>query len=411
MTDASTRDTVSLALAGLLLIALVAGVREVLSPPVVFLLFGFTLWPLRARPGVITALLAGGALTLLWLLGRYGVFIGPFALAFVLAYLIAPAVERVEGWGLRRAWAIPAVLIPLVGVVVGLAVLAGPQVADQASAIVDKAPRLVATVLTWLDGVRAHLATWTLLSVRQRAWLAGLNADQLTLLLQQHASDILTMVGGWALGLARQVGTIFGIIGYLFITPVVLFHLLRAWPRIVAFLGDTIPPARREPIRRFVAEFDGSLGRYVRGALTEAVLIGVMTLVGLGLTDVPNALLLAVITGISTLIPYLGLVVAGVLSLVVALTMDDPASGLLRVTLVFTFVHIMDGSVMGPRIVGDSVGLHPVWIMIALALSGAFFGFIGLVIAVPLAVLVKMIGVRALARYKAGPAYAGASAP
>jgi predicted PurR-regulated permease PerM len=124
---------------------------------------------------------------------------------------------------------------------------------------------------------------------------------------------------------------------------------------------------------------------------------------------VPGALLLAVITGVSTLVPYLGVVVAAAFSLIVALSMDDPASGLLRVAVVFAVVHVLDGSILGPKVVGNSVGIHPVWIMITLALSGAIFGVLGLFIAVPLAVLVKMLGTATLARYKASAAYGGAA--
>ena len=97
--------------------------------------------------------------------------------------------------------------------------------------------------------------------------------------------------------------------------------------------------------------------------------------------------------------------IACALALVVALTMEDPVSGLIRVLATFAAIQFMDTNFTGPRIVGNSVGLHPIWIMIALTMSGAFFGFIGLLLAIPLAVLVKMILTRGIARYKASPMY------
>ena len=407
--SASTRDAITLAFAALLAVALLAGVREVLSPPAVLGLLYLALWPVRQRAGIRMVLVASTLLALLWFWDHYGAFLGPFVLAMVLAYLIAPAVARVEEWGVGRRTAIAIVLVPLVGILVGLIVLAAPQVADQASAIVVKAPQLVTTMLGWLDGIRQDLARWTLLSEGQRAWLAGLNAEQLTTMFQEHAGGALQALGTWALGLGRQIGTIFGIIGYLVITPVVLFHILRSWGHIGTVLDAAVPAREREGLRTFVAAYERSLGRYVRGAVTEALIIGVVTLAGLLIAGVPSALLLAVITGVSTLVPYLGVVVAATFSLVVALSMDDPASGLLRVAVVFAVVHVLDGSILGPRVVGNSVGIHPVWIMITLALSGAFFGVLGLFIAVPLAVLVKMLGTATLARYRAGSA-SGAAA-
>lgn len=397
----TARDSATLGLGAILLIALLAGVREVLTPPVVFLLLVATLWPIRDRAGIRALLVGAGVLTTLWLLEAYGALLGPFVLALVLAYLLTPAVAAVERRGIRRTSAIALVLVPLVAVVVGLVVLVAPQVADQTTTLADRAPQFATTVLGWLDGLRARLSQFPLLTSGQRAWLTGLDGEQLAQLLQQHTAEILRTLGGWALGLVRQAGTLLGLVGYLVITPVVLYHGIHDWPRLTAFLGGLIPPARREQVHAFVAEYDRSLGRYVRGALIEAVLIGVLTFLGLSIAAVPSALLLGVITGLATLIPYLGVVVAAVLSLVVALTMDDPTAGLLRVAIVFVVVHILDGSVTGPRIVGNSVGIHPVWIMISLALSGAVFGFVGLLLAVPIAVLVKLIGTRLLAAYRA----------
>lgn len=120
---------------------------------------------------------------------------------------------------------------------------------------------------------------------------------------------------------------------------------------------------------------------------------------------IPSALLLGVIAGVFNLIPYVGFTASLIPALVVALTMEDPVSGLIRVLATFAAIQFMDTNFTGPRIVGNSVGLHPIWIMIALTMSGAFFGFIGLLLAIPLAVLVKMMLTRGIARYKASPMY------
>ena len=406
-----SRDLVALGLATLLFAVLLVVARDALSPPVVLLLLYLALWAHRSRTGVKVALGAGTFVTLLWLGENYGAFLGPFVAALVLAYLLAPAVTWVERRRARRPLAVAAVLVPLLGLVVAVVLLVAPQVADQASALAGKVPTFAGTLLRWMTGVRDRLAALSFLNADQRSWLDTLDADHLTQFLQAHASEILAAGAGWGLGLLRRAGTLLGFLGYVVITPVVLFHLLNDWSRVTAFLHDVIPPGRRDSIGAFALEYDRSMGRYVRGALTEATLVGTLTGVGMATAGIPNALLIAVVAGICNLVPYVGFVLSALVGLMVALTMDDPGSGLVRVAIVFGVVQLIDGSVTGPKIVGNSVGIHPVWIMVALALSGAFFGFPGLLFAIPLAVLVKMIGARLLARYKASSAYASAAEP
>lgn len=411
MPDAPAPSAISLGFAALLAIALLAGVRDALSPPVVLALLYLTLWPLRARAGVRTVLTAATLLTLLWLWLHFSVYLGPFVAALVLAYLLAPLVRRLETLGARRPLAVAGVLVPLLAVLVLGVLLIAPQIVDQSTALVGKLPAFAGTVLHWLDGVRDRLAALSLLSADQRSWLDGLDTARLTAFLQAHASEILGTIGSWALGLLRQVGTAFGFLGYLVLTPVVLFHALVQWPRITEFVRELTPPGHRGSLGAWVAEYDRKLGRYVRGALTEATLVGTLTGVGMAVAGVPSALLIAVVAGLCNLVPYIGLVVSALVAAMVGLTMDDPASGLIRVAIVFGAVQLLDQSVTGPRIVGNSVGLDPAWIMVALTLSGAFFGFLGLLLAVPLAVLVKMLGTATLARYKASAAYGAAVPP
>ncbi|MGB7211245.1 MAG: AI-2E family transporter [Gemmatimonadales bacterium] len=400
------RDTIVLGLAALLVIALFAGVRAVLTPPVVLALLFLALWPIRQRAGLRTVLVAASLLTLLWLWHDYGAFLGPFVAALVLAYLLAPAVRLLERLGARRSLAVIGVLVPLLAVFVLGVLLIGPQLVDQSSALVGKLPAFATTLLQWLDGVRERLASLSLLSADQRSWLDNLDAAHLTAFLQAHASDVLGAIGNWTLGLLKQVGTAFGFLGYVVITPVILFHALAQWPKITAFVHDVIPPEHRGSLGAWMTEYDHKLGRYVRGALTEATLVGTLTGIGLAIAGVPGALLVAVVAGLCNLVPYIGLVVSALVAAMVGLTMDDPINGLVRVGIVFGAVQLLDQVVTGPKIVGNSVGLDPAWIMVALAVSGAFFGFLGLLIAVPLAVLVKMLGTAALARYKASEAYA-----
>ncbi len=405
MTDTPSRDLLPAILGGLLYILLLVSVREILAPPVVLPLAILALWPLRARPGMQAALGIAVALTVIWGLKLYGGLLGPFLLALAVAYLFAPLVGRLERRRVGRGLAIGLVALPpLLGVVL-LAAFAGPQLWNQAATLVNALPRFATTLLDFLSGLRGRIESLAFLTEAQRTWVHDLNAQELAGLLQQNADAILSEFAQWGLAFLRQLGTIVGFLGYVVVTPVVAFYLLRDWQPLLTFLEELIPPSRRPTLVAFLDEYDRSLGRFFRGQLTEASLVGLLTGIGLAVLGVPSALLLGVIAGLCNVIPYIGLAISIVPALVVALTMDPPLSGLLRVGSVFLVVQFIDGSVTGPRIVGGSVGLHPVVIMLALAFGGAVLGFAGLLLAIPLAVLVKMLGVRLLERYRRSAVY------
>ncbi len=409
--DQRPQDVLPSILAGLLYILLLVSVREILAPPVVLPLTLLALWPLRERPGMKIAIGTAVGLTIIWGLKLYGGLLGPFLLALALAYLLAPLVAALEQRRVSRGLAILLVAIPPLAAFVLLIALAGPQLWGQAVTLVSMLPRFATTLLDLLSSVRARAETLPFLTEAQRTWIHDLNAEELAALLQQNADAILAEFGQWALAFLRQLGTIVGFLGYLVVTPVVAFYLLRDWRPLLTFLEELIPTRERPGVVTFIDEYDRSLGRFVRGQLTEATLVGILTGTGLAILGVPSALLLGVIAGICNVIPYIGLAISIVPALVVALTMDSPLGGLLRVGAVFLVVQFIDGSVTGPKIVGESVGLHPVVIMLALAFGGAVLGFAGLLLAIPLAVLVKMLGSRLLARYRASAVYGATAEP
>jgi predicted PurR-regulated permease PerM len=405
--EPSSRDLLPAILGGLLYILLLLSLRDVLSPPVVLPIVLVALWPLRDRPGVKAAMGIAVAMTLFWALKLYGSLLGPFLVAMAVAYLLAPLVAKLEARRIPRGVAIMLVVLPPLVLTIVVAAIAGPQLWGQAVSVVNTLPRFATTLLDWVASVRLKVEALPFLTAEQRTWIHDLDAQQLTLLLQENADAILRELSEWGLAFLRQLGTIVGFLGYLVVTPVVAFYLLRDWKPLLEWLESLIPLTHRPTVVAFIEEYDTSLGRFFRGQFIEAALVGVLTGVGLAVLGVPSALLLGAIAGVFNLIPYVGLAISVVPALVVALTMDDPLGGLIRVAIVFGVVQFIDGSVTGPRIVGESVGLHPVVIMLALAFGGAVLGFAGLLLAIPLAVLLRMVGTRVMARYRASAVYGG----
>jgi predicted PurR-regulated permease PerM len=408
MTQTTNRDILPAILGGLLYVLLLVSLRDVLSPPIVLPIALVALWPLRERPGVKAAMGIAVTLTVFWGLKLYGSLLGPFLVAMAVAYLLSPLVARLEARRIPRGAAIVLVVLPPLILTIVVAAIAGPQLWAQAVSVINTLPRFATTLLDWLGTVRSRIEALPFLTVAQRSWLHDLDAQQLTVLLQENADAILRELSEWGLAFLRRLGTLVGFLGYLVITPVVAFYLLRDWRPLIEWLESLIPTTHRPAVVAFIEEYDHSLGRFFRGQFLEAGLVGILTGVGLAVLGVPSALLLGAIAGVFNLIPYVGLAISVVPALVVALTMDDPLSGLIRVAAVFGAVQFIDGSVTGPRIVGESVGLHPVVIMLALAFGGAVLGFAGLLLAIPLAVLLRMVGTRVMARYRASEMYGSA---
>jgi predicted PurR-regulated permease PerM len=393
------------ALALLLFGVMLVSVRDILGPFLVFPLVLLVLWPIRKRPDVRRILIASGLLVVCWFLYHYSALLGPFFVAAIIAYLLAPLVAWLESRGLKRRMAILVATLPFLALVVLVMVTALPQMVAQAGELVARLPQFGQKLVGLLEGTRDRLLTFRYLTDDQRLWLQNLSSENIGTILQQNSDVIAGRLWSWALSLLRHLWSIFGLLGYLVVTPVVMFYLLTDWRPMLLSAESLIPPGRREAIVGFIDRYDEALGGFVRGQLVEATLVAVITTIGLMLLGVPSALFLGATAGLFNLIPYVGIVISAVPALVIALTMEHPLGGLWRVALVYGVVQFIDGNITGPKIVGQSAGLHPVWVMLALAVGGATMGFIGLLLAVPLAILVKMLGERALASYRKSGAY------
>jgi predicted PurR-regulated permease PerM len=133
--------------------------------------------------------------------------------------------------------------------------------------------------------------------------------------------------------------------------------------------------------------------------------VGLLTTLGLWVLGFPYPALVGVVAGVFNLVPYLGLIVSLVPALIIALLSGEILASFGKIAIVFGIVQALDGTVIGPKIIGGSVGLHPAWVILALAAGGLFFGFVGLLIAVPAALLVKLLAMRGIDRYRSSRLY------
>lgn len=383
----------------------------VLSPVVAFLVLLVLAGPyVHQRP--ITMLVAAAALVLaVWLLEATGGLLAPFALAFVLAYVLDPAVDWLERHRLPRSLAILVLSLPVL-LLLAAAVLFGiPALFRQVAELTAQAPAALEKLRAAVENSNGHLLGIDLPFVDERRLLEpllSLDSARITELLRQRQQAIAEHAWDAVMGVGRGVGWILSLLGYVVLLPVLTFYLLRDFDDVTARLRELVPPAHRSRLSSFMGEYDDQLSNYLRGQLTEAAIVGVLTWLGLWLLGFPYAGLVGAVAGVFNVVPYLGLIVSLVPAVLIALLSGDVVASLIQIAIVFAVVQALDGTILGPRIVGGSVGLHPVVVILALALAGAFFGFVGLLIAVPAAILIKMALRIAIRRYRASSLFEGA---
>jgi predicted PurR-regulated permease PerM len=411
----------------LLLGALLWLLLPLLNPVLLWAALLAVLFPFRGTRVFLPLIVTTGVFTFLWLLNELGALLAPFVVAVVLAYILNPLVNRMARgrpltWTgarfgdtdrLPRTLAVALLAIPVAGGVAAAVIWGVPWAAAELAGLARRAPEALDRLAAMLQGFEARLARLRIpgfegaeLATR----IGALRAEDVVAFLEARQQQIGEWLLSGALGVGRGVGAFLTILGYLVLTPVVAFYLMRDWDRVVA-RGAALVPVTHAHLLTFGREYDRALAGYLRGQLTVSLIIGTMTAVGLLLVGFPYALLLGLIVAVFNVVPYLGLVLSLLPALAIALTSGDVGSALLRVALVYGIAQTLESAVISPRIVGDSTGLHPVWILLAIAVGGFFFGFVGLLLAVPVAVGIKLLAERGLARYRRAHTFASDGLP
>jgi predicted PurR-regulated permease PerM len=322
----------------------------------------------------------------------------PFVVGAALAYLLDPLANRLTKRGMSRLVAALVILAGFVIVFAGAFVLIAPVLANQLSAFIDHVPayvqRLQAVIADpghpWLKSVIGN-------SAGAGDWSTGVLINKSIAYLTDVLPTLLTK--GEAL---------LSLFSLLVITPVVAFYLLCDWNRVIKSFDDLIPLQQRETVRSLVGDINKALSGYLHGQLLVCVILGAYYAIGLTLAGLSFGVLIGAVAGFLTFVPYVGSLTALVVSLGVALAQFFPEwTPILVVVGIVLVGQFLEGNVLSPKLVGESVGLHPVWLIFALLACGYLFGFVGLLLAVPLAAAAGVLIRFALGRYRESPLYTG----
>jgi predicted PurR-regulated permease PerM len=317
----------------------------------------------------------------------------PFVAGIALAYLLDPLADRLERLGLGRLAASLLILALFVVVLVVSLLLLVPLVANQIAALIASLPQMVAR----LQGILAERAGPLLQRFGGADALAELQSSVGTL-----ASQGVTWLLAFLKSLWSGSQALISIASLLVVTPVVAFYILVDWDRMVAAIDGWVPPRHRTTVRGLAAQIDRAIIGFVRGQTLVCLILGSFYAIGLWMVGLNFGVLIGLISGFLTFIPYVGTLTGFLLSVGVALVQFWPGSDWLHIGLtigVFLVGQFLEGNIISPKLVGDSVGLHPVWLMFALLAFGSLFGFLGLLLAVPVAASIGVLVRFALRQY------------
>lgn len=334
-----------------------------------------------------------GAVVFLLCLWMMGNVLLPFITGMAIAYFLDPVADRLEAAGLSRSVATTVItLVAVVAVLIMLVVLI-PLLVRQTAGFISALPEYVAQFQTFIQGRFPEAFK------EGSAVLQGLSSV---------IEFIRSKGGDLANALLASAFTILDVVIFMVVAPVVAFYMLLDWDRMIATIDSWIPRDHLETIRDLARQVDGVLAGFVRGQMTVCSILGAFYAVALMLVGLQFGVVVGLIAGLLTFIPYVGSIIGGVLSIGLALFQfwDEPV-WIVAVLIIFVIGQMLEGNFLTPKLVGRSVGLHPVWLMFALSAFGSFMGFTGMLIAVPVVAMLGVFFRFGVGQYLGGRLYTG----
>ena len=322
--------------------------------------------------------------------------LAPFMAGTALGYLLDPIADRLQRLGCSRLGAALLLLAIFIAFVVTALVVLLPVFTHQLTGLLAALPGYLQT----LHGLATDWGgRFSIKELLEKYGLAGASAN---LDVEKYFNDLAGQSAAYAADFLKSLlwrgYALINVVSLVVITPVVAFYMLLDWDNMVKIIDDLVPPRHREDVRMLAGDIDRALAGFVRGQSLVCLFLGLWYALGLSLIGLNFGFLIGVIAGFLSFVPYVGTLTALVFSIIIGVVQAWPQIDLpLEAIIVVSIGLVLDGYVLSPRLVGASVGLHPVWIMFALLAFGALFGFTGLIVAVPAAAAIGAL-MRFLAR-------------
>ncbi|MBO7556672.1 MAG: AI-2E family transporter [Alphaproteobacteria bacterium] len=321
----------------------------------------------------------------------------PFAAGIVIGYLLDPVAGRFEKLGLSRTLATVLVMVLALVVMVPAVILIVNMLDSQISTFIAAVPNYVSSLVKKFEPVLLRL----------QEEFPSLEPDRVKEYMRSNMANNLKIFGKIIKSIVSGGMALISLVSLILVTPVVAFYMLRDWDNFVTKIKGLLPRKYKKDIEEQAKEIDRTLAGFIRGQLCVCVILGSFYAIGLYLCGLDLGLMVGFFAGIISFIPYVGSISGFVLSICLAVAQFDTWQPFVAVVAVFLVGQFLEGNFLTPKLVGDSVGLHPVWIMFALLAGGVLLGFLGLMIAVPVAAIIGVLLRHAIKKYKKSTLYLG----
>ena len=333
-----------------------------------------------------------------WLIYLLAPVLTPFVTAAVLAYIGDPLVDRLELKKVPRTLAVALVFVLLSVIALILLLVLVPMIEEQLRILATKLP-------VYIEWIQATLLPW--LNLRLSAFDVSIDLGSLKQTIKtgwQSASGVLS---GLMQSITRSGLAVAAWLANLVLIPVVAFYLLRDWDILIQRINELIPHRSQAVVARLARQADEVLGAFLRGQMLVMLALAIIYSVGLSIVGLDLAVLIGFIAGLVSFVPYLGFIVGIVMAGIAALMQFQDGIHLVYIAMVFGVGQMVEGMLLTPLLVGDRIGLHPVAVIFAILAGGQLFGFIGVLLALPVAAIIAVLLRFAHERYKDSKLYAG----
>ncbi len=319
----------------------------------------------------------------------------PFILGIIIAYLLNPVVKKLAQKNIPR-WAIALGILTLFfGILALLFVVVAPMAFRQLQMLIEQIPNYVQNIM---DFVSPYL-TWVQSRVGEDSM------EQISSLFKDNAGKAVAVGGGLVGGIAQGGKVVVGALTTIVLTPLVAFFMIQEWPAIVRWVEGLYPRQHVALIKSLLKKIDTKVAGFIRGQIVVAFILGVIYAISLTIAGLDYGFLIGIGAGIFSIIPLVGSTLGLLVGVFVAWFQTGDTNYVLVIAAIFMAGQFIEGNFLSPKIVGDSVGLHPLWVMFALLAGGSLFGIVGMLIAVPVAAVIGVLGGFLVDQYKTSALY------
>ena len=320
----------------------------------------------------------------------------PFLFSALLAYLGDPLIDRLEARKISRSWAVTLVFSAIILGLLLLLLLLIPLSAHEFRGLMQRFP-------SYIDWLQTNIVPW--LHDRLGADPELFNLSSLRTQLLNYAQDIGDLAGGLFQSIRESSTVVFSWIADLLLVPVVTFYLLRDWDVLVARVRELLPRRIEPTVSKLARESDAVIGAFLRGQFIVMAALGIIYSVGLAIIGLDFSLLIGLVAGLVSFVPYLGPIIGILVASIVAILQFHSLASVIPVLIVFGIGQMISDLALTPALVGDRIGLHPVAVLFAVLAGGHLFGFFGVLLALPVAAVIAVLLRHAQDKYLQSPFY------